>query len=287
MTIEEIRKEMDALDDKIADLFVERMNCAALIAEEKRKNKLPVESEERRKYVENRIAGRVPKEYSSYARALFSTMMSLSYSFQNELVYQSSLGKILEDVLKESAVLPGKATVAYGDDRAELAVRALFSRPDSLKLNGAGELFDALDKGLCDYGVVAASAGAAEYVHDGYDLLAKHGCYILARCETKQGKFLLISKKLQIFPDADKISFIMSLQNRPGALNAVLSKFYSMGINITKLETRDVHGDGSVWSLYLDVEANVREEGVAALLTEFESSPDRFTLLGCYPEKTV
>ena len=108
MTIEEIRKEMDALDDKIADLFVERMNCAALIAEEKRKNKLPVESEERRKYVENRIAGRVPKEYSSYARALFSTMMSLSYSFQNELVYQSSLGKILEDVLKESAVLPGK-----------------------------------------------------------------------------------------------------------------------------------------------------------------------------------
>ena len=75
----------------------------------------------------------------------------------------------------------------------------------------------------------------------------------------------------------------MSLQNRPGALNAVLSKFYS----ITKLETRDVHGDGSVWSLYLDVEANVREEGVAALLTEFESSPDRFTLLGCYPEKTV
>ena len=251
MTIEEIRKEMDALDDKIADLFVERMNCAALIAEEKRKNKLPVESEERRKYVENRIAGRVPKEYSSYARALFSTMMSLSYSFQNELVYQSSLGKILEDVLKESAVLPGKATVAYGDDRAELAVRALFSRPDSLKLNGAGELFDALDKGLCDYGVVAASAGAAEYVHDGYDLLAKHGCYILARCETKQGKFLLISKKLQIFPDADKISFIMSLQNRPGALNAVLSKFYSMGINITKLESRPIPGSDFDFRFYL------------------------------------
>lgn len=61
MTIEEIRKEMDALDDKIADLFVERMNCAALIAEEKRKNKLPVESEERRKYVENRIAGGCPR----------------------------------------------------------------------------------------------------------------------------------------------------------------------------------------------------------------------------------
>lgn len=200
MTIEEIRKEMDALDDKIADLFVERMNCAALIAEEKRKNKLPVESEERRKYVENRIAGRVPKEYSSYARALFSTMMSLSYSFQNELVYQSSLGKILEDVLKESAVLPGKATVAYGDDRAESAVRALFSRPDSLKLNGAGELFDALDKGLCDYGVVAASAGAAEYVHDGYDLLAKHGLLYPRAVRDKAGKVPAHFQKIADFP---------------------------------------------------------------------------------------
>lgn len=141
----------------------------------------------------------MPKEYSSYARALFSTMMSLSYSFQNELVYQSSLGKILEDVLKESAVLPGKATVAYGDDRAESAVRALFSRPDSLKLNGAGELFDALDKGLCDYGVVAASAGAAEYVHDGYDLLAKHGLLYPRAVRDKAGKVPAHFQKLQIF----------------------------------------------------------------------------------------
>lgn len=85
----------------------------------------------------------------------------------------------------------------------------------------------------------------------------------------------------------DKIADLFVERMNCAALNAVLSKFYSMGINITKLETRDVHGDGSVWSLYLDVEANVREEGVAALLTEFESSPDRFTLLGCYPEKTV
>lgn len=290
MTIEELRKEMDALDEKIADLFIERMEFAALIAEEKRKNKLPVESEERRKYVENRIAGRVPKQYATYTRALFSTMMSLSYSYQNELVYQSSLGKILKDLLEQSpAGLPRRAAVAYAEDGAAEAVKAWFSQPDSASFSHRGEVLDALDQGICAYGVVATETGAAGYVHDLYDILLKHGCFILAKYNLDRGgktkKFLLIAKKMQIFPDADKISFVMQLQNRPGALNAVLSKFYSMSINITKLETRDLYNDGSAWALYMDVEANVREEGVMTLLTEFESSPDRFSLLGCYPER--
>lgn len=291
MTIEELRKEMDAIDEKIADLFIERMEFASLIAEEKRKNKIAVESEERRKYVEQRIAGRVPKEYATYTRALFSTMMSLSYSYQNELIYQSSLGKRLGDILERSpTALPKKAAVAYSEEGAEEAVRLWFTQPDGAAFSHRGEVLDALDRGLCAYGVLATETGVSGYVHDLYDILLKHGCYILAKCSLDKGgkirKFLLIAKKMEIFPDADKISFVMQLQNRPGALNAVLSKIYSMSINITKLETRDLHNDGSSWALYMDVEANVREEGVMTLLTEFESSPDRFSLLGCYAERS-
>lgn len=290
MTIEELRAEMDAIDEKIADLFIERMEFAALIAEEKRKNKLPVESEERRKYVENRIADRVPKQYATYTRAFFSTMMSLSYSYQNELVYQSSLGKILKDVLEESPTeLPKRAAVAYAEDGAEEAVNAWFKQPDGAAFSHRAEVLDAVDRGLCAYGVVATEVGSSGYVHDLYDILLKRGCFILAKYNSEKDgkikKFLLIAKKMQIFPNADKISFVMQLQNHPGALNAVLSRFYSMSINITKLETRDLYNDGSTWALYMDVDANVREEGVMSLLTEFESSPCRFSLLGCYPER--
>ena len=42
MTLEEVRKEIDAIDQQLLPLFLKRMDCAKQVAEIKREHHLPV-----------------------------------------------------------------------------------------------------------------------------------------------------------------------------------------------------------------------------------------------------
>ncbi len=45
-------------------------------------------------------------------------------------------------------------------------------------------------------------------------------------------RFICISKKLEIYPGADKTSVMMVLPPRPGSLYRVLSRFYAWGLTL-------------------------------------------------------
>ena len=51
-------------------------------------------------------------------------------------------------------------------------------------------------------------------------------------------RFICISKNLEIYPGADRTSLMMVLPHEPGSLYKVLSRFYALGINLNKLESR-------------------------------------------------
>jgi len=53
-------------------------------------------------------------------------------------------------------------------------------------------------------------------------------------------RFICISKQLEIYPGADKTSIMMVIPHKPGALYKVLSRFYALGINLIKLESRPI-----------------------------------------------
>ena len=56
--------------------------------------------------------------------------------------------------------------------------------------------------------------------------------------ENNYTKFICISKKLEIYPGAKKISLMMTLPHKPGSLYEMMAKFSALGINLTKLESR-------------------------------------------------
>ena len=51
-------------------------------------------------------------------------------------------------------------------------------------------------------------------------------------------RFICIAKDLEIYPGADRTSLMMVLPHKPGSLYKVLSRFYALGINLNKLESR-------------------------------------------------
>ncbi len=97
-------------------------------------------------------------------------------------------------------------------------------------------------------------------------------------------RFICISKNLEIYPGSDKISMMFSIDHKPGALYNVISRFASLGLNLTKLESRPIPGSDFEFLFYFDINADVHEASVKKLLLEFDDEFDKFNYLGSYSE---
>jgi prephenate dehydratase len=80
-------------------------------------------------------------------------------------------------------------------------------------------------------------------------------------------RFFLIRRTSEAVEDpaANKISIAFSVENRPGSLVAALSELSAIGTNLTKIESRPVHGKPWEYIFYVDCQLNSREEGRRAL----------------------
>jgi len=66
-------------------------------------------------------------------------------------------------------------------------------------------------------------------------------------------------------PAANKISIAFSVENRPGSLVSALLELSTLGTNLTKIESRPVHGKPWEYIFYVDCQIHTPEEGTRAL----------------------
>jgi len=66
-------------------------------------------------------------------------------------------------------------------------------------------------------------------------------------------------------PKANKISLAFSVENRPGSLVAALVGLAEIGANMTKIESRPVHGKPWEYMFYVDCQMKAAEEGSRAI----------------------
>jgi prephenate dehydratase len=70
-------------------------------------------------------------------------------------------------------------------------------------------------------------------------------------------------------PDANKISLAFSVENRPGSLVAALAELSALGTNLTKIESRPVHGKPWQYIFYIDCQIRSAQEGSQVLRALF------------------
>ena len=97
-------------------------------------------------------------------------------------------------------------------------------------------------------------------------------------------RFICISKNLEIYPGADRTSIMLSTAHKPGALYKLLSRFYALGINITKLESRPIPDRDFEFMFYFDLETSVYSEEFIQIICELSATTEEFTYLGSYSE---
>ena len=97
-------------------------------------------------------------------------------------------------------------------------------------------------------------------------------------------RFICITKKMEIYPGADKTSLMMVLSHKPGALYHILSRFYALGINITKLESRPIPNRDFHFMFYFDIECQVYSEEFVRLMSQLWELSQEIRYLGSYTE---
>ena len=97
-------------------------------------------------------------------------------------------------------------------------------------------------------------------------------------------RFICIAKKLEIYPGADRTSLMLTLPHEPGSLYKLLSRFYVLGININKLESRPMPERNFEFMFYFDLETSVYSPEFIQLMAELPEICDSFSYLGSYSE---
>lgn len=97
-------------------------------------------------------------------------------------------------------------------------------------------------------------------------------------------RFICITKPLEIYPGANKTSFMCVTDHTPGSLYKVLSAINACGINLTKLESRPIPGSDFDFSFYFDFEESVYTEQFVRLINHLDGVCKEFRYMGSYIE---
>jgi chorismate mutase/prephenate dehydratase len=184
MEIQDLRKQIDSIDDELVQLFVRRMTLCAGIAEQKALSGKPVIDAGREREILSRVTRSVPEDLGGYSRELFTTMFRLSRAYQT--VRMSKPGRFSEEIaaaLENSPKeFPKTATVAcQGVEGAysQQACDKIFSFADIMFFKSFDGVFNAVEKGLCKYGVLPIENSSHGSVDEVYDLMRNHSFHIV------------------------------------------------------------------------------------------------------------
>lgn len=378
MEIGEIRSRIDKVDDKIASLYSERMGLCREIALYKEKNGVAMENTLREKEILNRVTERMPAEIKLFGKQVFTTMFDTSKAYQSRVLNAHSkikdrIDALVVNGLKEFPIEASVACQGVEGAYSALAAERMFELSEICYFKDWGSVFTAVEKGLCQYGVLPIENSSVGSVNRVYDLMQQHrfhivksiklhvrhcllaregtalsdvreiisheqavsqcsaflkslgnvgvticdntaqaaklvaesgrddiACFSSKECAGIYGlqtlkasvqdndnnytRFIAISKNLEIFEGADKISIMVDIPHEAGSLNKILNRFSTLGLNLTKLESRPIPNSMFEFAFYFDFEADVRKAEVKNLIAELENTCDNFVFLGNYSE---
>lgn len=103
-------------------------------------------------------------------------------------------------------------------------------------------------------------------------------------CGSNYTRFICISKEHEIYPGADRTTILAVIPHKPGSLYRILSRFYTLGMDLTKLESSPLRGRDFLFRFCFDLQSSVYDPRLLLLLDDLENSLSEFRYLGSYQE---
>ena len=239
MDLTQLRNEIDKIDNELVKLFGQRMDVAAQIADYKKENKLPilVPAREREKLVD--VAEKAGPEMANYTRVLYSMLFELSRSYQSKRNdTKSALYKKITEAIEITPKLfpqaPMVACQGVEGAYAQIACEKMIKNPFIMYFKSFEGVFNAIDQGLCQYGILPLENSTAGSVKKVYDLMIHHNFSIVRTFRLK------IDHNLLAMPGA-KIADIREIYSHEQAINQCSAFLNSLsGVKIIPVENTAV-----------------------------------------------
>ena len=199
MDLSELRTEIDAIDEELVKLFCARMEIAAQVADFKKANNLPIHHPGREREILQAVAQKAGPEMENYARGLYSMLFELSRSYQSKrndelsTVYRKITAAI-ESTPKLFPQAPMVACQGVEGAYSQIACEKIFKSPFIMYFKNFEGVFNAIDQGLCQYGILPIENSTAGSVNKVYDLMFKHNFSIVHTFRLKVDHNLLANK---------------------------------------------------------------------------------------------
>ena len=239
MDINELRGQIDTIDDELVKLFAKRMDVAAQIAEYKKEHNLPILVPAREREKLKDVAEKAGPEMANYTRVLYSMLFELSRSYQGKRnntvspLYQT----ITQAIENTPNLFPQSGMVAcQGVEGAysQIACEKIFKNPFILYFKKFDGVFSAIEQGLCQYGILPIENSTAGSVNKVYDLMIEHNFSIVRTFRLKVDHNLLANPGATI----DSIKEIYSHEQAINQCSDFLKKL--SGITVIPVENTAV-----------------------------------------------
>lgn len=196
MQLEELREKINDIDDKIAELFVERMGLCLDVSRYKIENSLPVFQSDREQFILDKMADKFPSELKSSSQVLYQTIMDISKcrQYQEFFADQRTIEHFPLELDKPCKVaVPGTS-----GSFSQIACSSLFANGSIEFYDQFEQVFDAVEKGSVDFGVVPIANSTAGSVTATYELLKKYDLKICASTKLRICHCLAARKGVQL-----------------------------------------------------------------------------------------
>ena len=196
MELNELRSEINQIDEELLKLFLRRMDVAGQVADYKKAHDLPIYQPQREREILKKVADSAGPEMSGYARVLFSMLMELSKSNQNkrnkkELDLHRQIASAIENTPKLFPQAPMVACQGVEGANSQIACEKIFKNPFILYFKSFESVFSAIEQGLCQYGILPIENSTAGSVKKVYDLMIRHNFSIVRTFRLKVDHNLL------------------------------------------------------------------------------------------------
>ncbi|MBR5329339.1 MAG: chorismate mutase [Firmicutes bacterium] len=230
MDIKDLRNRIEPIDTELRKLFLERMEIAEQIGKFKAENGLPINNKERERNILSRVTEN-SGDMELYVYQFFNNLFQISKARQREVTTApSALRTTIDNALANGGdYFPKTGTIAIQGiegSNSQSAAEKLFPRGSLTFVKTFEAVFDAVDSGLCKYGILPIENSSYGSVRAVYELLKNKKYYIVG--STK----LHIRHELLAKPGATlaDIKTIYSHEQAIGQCSAFLA---SLGENVS------------------------------------------------------
>lgn len=284
MDMKDFRAQIDEIDSGIIDLITRRFAVVRDIAAYKAKNNIPIYDPARERQKLNDLAGSVGEELAPSMDALFSLIFDLSRSEQHRIFAGPSPVKdaITQALANTPAQFPLRPTVAcQGVEGAysQMACERIFPSGSIMYFSYFENVFAAVEKGLCRYGILPIENSTAGSVNRIYDLMMEYNCYIVRSCRVKVDHCLLANSGAKLEEIKEVVSHEQALAQSQAFIKSIGAK--AIPVKNTAVAAQMVHDSGRHDLAALSSRSCAELYGLNCLKSSVQDTGNNFTRFIC------